>query len=324
MKNEDIEPASPTSLTQEQRRIVEQRAAEGIPRATLRARRADLTAFSEWCAERKLSALPAEPHTVAAYLQSMADSGFAWATIARRLSTIAQAHKSMGVSSPSTSFLVQQACVAIKRDITIAQTKARPITLVDLARWLPLLPDDPRGVRDAAMLMMGFAGALRRSEIASLLFGDIEKGDRGLLVTIRKSKTDQFGQGVLVGIERGQSATTCPVTRWAAWCALRDGAGVCPESSAFLSVRGNALTDQPISGATVNRAVKRLAQLGGANPEEYSAHSLRAGLITEATRARVPYDAIMKHTRHKSYEVFLGYVRRETLWEQNPTGLIGL
>ena len=129
--------------------------------------------------------------------------------------------------------------------------------------------------------------------------------------------------GLVKGIAWGRNALTCPVRRWAAWQEVWQPLN--PEAPAFLSVRGHThIPGQGISGQTVARAVKRLAKAGGENPDDFAGHSLRAGFITAAVQAGASADRIMAQTGHKSYEVMSRYIRRASVWEENPSGLIGL
>lgn len=275
--------------------------------ATKRAYRSDWVAFVGFCQGYGYEPLPTAPEVLAAYLSNMADA-FSWATIARRLSTISQAHKVKGVENPAEHPLVREVCRGIKRRLGVAGKQAKPLLPVDLARWLPLLGDGPTGIRDASILTMGLAGGFRRSELAALRVDDVEETERGLIVTVRRSKTDQAGEGLLKGIAFGRNAVTCPVERWRAW------RGIFPDEESAYGV----------SDKTVVRAVKRLVKLGGENPDDYSGHSLRAGFVTAAVQAGVPADVIMRQTGHKSHEVMNRYIRRASIWDENPSGLIGL
>ena len=294
--------------------------------ATKKAYGADWGHFMGFCASYGFTSMPATPEVLAAYLSNMADS-YAWATIARRLSTISQAHKLKGEENPAEHPLVREVCQGIRRRLGVSGRQVKPILPVDLARWLPLLPEgDFRTVRDAALLTMGLAGGFRRSELATLALSDVERHEQGLLVTVRRSKGDQEGEGLIKGLAWGRSEVTCPVRRWEAW---QDAVGSRyvrqSEDPAFLSInRGGGITDRPIHGQTVARAIKRLVALSGENPDEYSGHSLRSGFITAAVQAGARADRIMAQTGHKSYEVMARYIRQASVWEENPSGMIGL
>lgn len=296
--------------------------ADPVAANTKRAYRSDWRAFTSWCAEHGFDPLPAKPEAVAGYISNLADLELSWATIVRHLATIASAHHMAELPSPTDHPLVRVAYKSIQRELGVSQHRVKPLLPEQLARWLPLLPDGARGLRDAALLTMGVGGAFRRSELASLRIEDVEVVDQGLLVRLKRSKTDQEGAGRQVGIWFGSQAVTCPVRRWRAWLERRGDAE--PEEPAFTSVLGDQVTDRPIAGRTVARAVKRLVELGGEDPGDYSGHSLRAGFVTAADKAGVAEGDIMRQTGHKSRATLDRYVRPSTIWDKNASRSIGL
>jgi len=315
--------------------VIDEEMAESIIRnldasrspATVKAYRSDWQHFRLYCSEKGLPEIPADPHVVAAYISHLAESDFAWATISRRISTISKAHQAKGLPSPTTAVIVQEVTKGIRRRIGTATTKAKALLPVDLARWLPLLGEletPYRNARDASLLTLGLAGGFRRSELANLKRRDIEHHEKGLLITIRSSKTDQEGEGALVGIKHGRHDVTCPVRRWKQWsemvAEIHDPAG-----PAFFSIEfPDELTARPIAPKTVARTVKRIAKLGGAEEDLYSGHSLRVGFITAAVAAGAREDRIMAITRHRSHQTLAGYIQTASIWDDNPTGFMGL
>ncbi len=163
---------------------------------------------------------------------------------------------------------------------------------------------------------------MRRSEIAALQYADIEPVDEGLIVTIRSSKTDQTGQGELIGIPYGANPTTCPVRAYQAWLQHR---GSSPGPWVCRINRGDRLTIPlaGITGAAVNDIVQA-ACLAAGLPAGYSGHSLRAGFVTAAAEAGLPEWAIMTQSRHRSPTTMAGYIRRGSLFRENPAGGVGL
>lgn len=293
--------------------------------ATVRAYRSDWADYQSWCQAHGRSPLPASAETVAAYASQLAEAGRALSTIRRRVGTISKAHKVRDYPSPAAELLVREVLRGLRRRLGVSTHQARPLLPVDVARWLPLLEPGPRTTRDASLITLGLAGGFRRSELAELVVDDVQAHDRGLVVRVRRGKTDQEGRGRLVGIAFGRHDATCPVRRWRDWLAVADERGVDPADPAYLSITSAGTIDvMPITGRTVSRAVKRLVAAGGADPAGYSGHSLRSGFCTAAAQAGARQDAIMRQTGHRSVQVLTGYMRVASLWDDNPSSIIGL
>jgi integrase len=300
---------------------------------TLKAYRSDWREFESWARTVGLRALPATPDTVALYIADLAQMAKA-STIARRLTSIAEAHRAARQPSPVADPAVVAVWDGIRRVHGSAVENAEPIRVPLLARMIAALPrvpapEDPRSEpqltlgskRDKALLLVGFAGALRRSELAALDYEDLSWVDEGLVVTIRRSKTDQEGAGRRVGIPYGSKLETCPVRAADAWCQ----AARISEGRLFRPVnRGDHLSGRELSAAAINRIVQRAVARTGADPIPYSAHSLRAGLATAAAEAGVDERSIMAQTGHKSVTVARGYIREGSLFRNNPAAQVGL
>jgi integrase len=170
-------------------------------------------------------------------------------------------------------------------------------------------------------LLLGFAGAFRRSEIVALDVGDLVVRREGLVVTLRRSKTDQEGQGVVKGIPRGRHAPTCPVRAVGAWIAA---AGL-TEGPLFRPIdRHGTIRPQRLADFHVARLIKRLAVACGLDASQYSGHSLRAGLATAAAAVGVAERAIMRQTGHRSERMLRRYIRDGALFRENAAGKVGL
>ena len=272
-------------------------AASKSPR-TVRAYRTDLRDFEAWCAEHGRTSLPATPETVADYLADMASGGRKAATITRRLSAISQAHQMAGLESPTHAQIVRMTASGIRRQLGTAPRQARPILAAELRSMIEALPDDLRGLRDRALLLVGFAAGMRRGELVALDVGDVVEEPEGLAVTIRRSKTDQEGQGRVVGIVRGsRGPLTDPATAVREW---REAAGI-TEGPLFREVdRGGRVGATRLSDRAVARIVKKAAASVGIDPALASGHSLRSGLATSAAAAGAPERAIMATTGHRA------------------------
>ena len=268
-------------------------------------------------------ALPATPETVALYLVELAEVAKA-STIARRLSSISQAHRAAGHPSPTSSARVQAVSTGIRRVHGAGVDQAAPITVAILRRMLEVAPPGLAGTRDRALLLVGFAGALRRSEIVALEAENLQEVDEGLVVTVAKSKTDQEGAGRPIGIPYGSNLLTCPVRSLDAWMqAARISSG-----PVFLPVDRHGRLDPAqrgrLSPVAVNSLVKTYARRIGLDPDRYGAHSLRAGLATSAAEAGASERAIMNQTGHRSLPVMRGYIRSGTLFKENAAAQVGL
>jgi integrase len=291
-------------------------------RATIAAYAAGWRDFLSFCERRGAEPLPASDDTVAGYLAELADAGLKAATIARRLVVISQAHKAADLPSPTSSSLVRRTHAGIRRSIGTAQTAKAPALVHDLKRMLDVLPGSRVGLRDRALLLLGFAGAFRRSELVALDFADLELSQGGLAVTLRKSKTDQEGRARRLGIPYGSSEQTCPVRSVQTWLAsarITDGP-VFRSLDPFGRVQPRRLSDRAVA-----RIVKRHAAAVGLDPDRFAGHSLRAGLATSAAAGGASERAIMNQTGHRSTTMVRRYIREANLFAvDNAARLAGL
>ena len=287
---------------------------------TRRAYASDWDDFARWCQPYAFVPLPARPETVALYLTALADA-LKPSTLGRRLATISQVHQAAGHETPTTTAPVRLVWAGIRRAKGTGQQGKAPAITAEIGRMVDTLDERLLGVRDRALLLIGFAGAFRRSELVGLDVGDVHAGHDGLTILIRKSKTDQEGQGRKVGIPYGSHPHTCPVRAYLAWiekCGLTEGA-------LFRSVnRHGTLQAGRLSDRAVALIVKRAAEKAGLNPDKYAGHSLRAGLATSAAQAGVSERAIMAQTGHKSVMVARRYIRDGSLFRDNAAAQVGL
>ncbi|MEL7361277.1 MAG: site-specific integrase [Bacteroidota bacterium] len=305
---------------------------------TKRAYRADWADFTAWCQDRGLQALPATCEIVTLYIAALATPdddcpGLKPATLSRRLAAISQAHKLAGHESPAlrSKEPLHSVWAGIVRTQGVAPDRVAPALTPDVVAMVEALPtmSGPAGAwelttaakRDRALLLVGFAGALRRSELAGLTVTDVAFGAEGLRLRLRRSKTDQEGAGAVLGLHYGERPLTCPVRAlqdWIRHASIETG-------SVFRSVdRHGNVGDRALDAGSVARIVKRCAARAGLDPKAYSGHSLRAGFATQAARAGAHERAIMRHTRHKSERVLRMYIREGQLFDENPTDALGL
>ena len=287
---------------------------------TWRAYAADWRDFEGWCAAHGLASMPASPEAVALYLTALAERCKV-STLQRRIAAISQAHQAPQLESPTRSLAVRTVMAGIRRAKgTAQQGKAAAVT--DTIRALvSTLPSTLAGRRDRALLLVGFAAALRRSELVGLDVSDVAHTRDGLVVTIRRSKTDQQGQGRKIGIPPGANAATCPVQALKAWA---QAAGI-DEGPLFRPInRHGQLQPKRLSGYAVALVVKRTAKAAGLDPTAFAGHSLRAGLATSAAAAGVSERAIMAQTGHRSVAIARRYIREGSLFRENAAGAVGL
>jgi site-specific recombinase XerD len=283
--------------------------------STLRAYRSDWEHFVRWCQQHTLSALPATAETVALYLTALSATHRP-ATMTRRLTAITKAHQIAGHSSPAT---MQQPAVSetlkgIRRTLGTAQRAKAPLLTADVRRMIDGLPDTVAGCRDRALLLLGFAGGFRRSELAALDVEDVVTKDDGLVVKLRRSKTDPEGQGRDVGIPYGSNPSTCPVRAWHAW---KTAAGI-SQGALFRGIdRHGRLGAVRLHKDSIGLIVKRAAEAAGLDPALYAGHSLRAGLATQSYLNGAGELAIMRQTGHRSLAMVRRYIRDGSLFRDN-------
>jgi site-specific recombinase XerD len=298
---------------------------------TRRAYAADWRAFAAWCADAGLASLPAAPETVGLYLAAQADH-LKVGTLGRRLVAITAAHRAAGHQLDTRHVAIRETFAGIKRRYGTAQQGKAPAVVAELRRMVEGQPDTLAGTRNRAILLLGFAGAFRRSEIAGLAVEDLAFTADGLVVTLRRSKTDQEGAGRKVGIPYGSTPATCPVRAVRAWIEAAGLAGgalfreigtggriVAAYTDAAGRQRGERLSDKSIANI-----VKAAAKAAGLDPARYAGHSLRAGLATSAAAAGASERSIMAQTGHRSVGMVRRYIRSGELFRENAAATVGL
>lgn len=282
---------------------------------TRKAYLSDFKHFSDWCFSKGLQPIPATPDMVKDYIEEMADSGkFKAATIQRHISSISQAHEAAGLDSPTKTFLVRTTIKGIRNKLGTRQKQVQAATATIIKKFCDHLPDNLKGLRDRAILQVGFAGALRRSEIAALNVEDIEFHEEGFTIFIPKSKTDQSGDGSLIGIEYGEHPY-CPVRtlrQWLEQSGIKSGA-------IFRRMDKAGRILERITDKSIERVVKNAAERAGFNKNDFAGHSLRRGFITTAKRNGMDEYDIMQHTRHQSIATMRRYIDKSDVFKNNPT-----
>lgn len=277
--------------------------------------------WTQWADAHGARPLPADPAAVALWLAAMADSGAKPATVKARLAGVAASHRELGAGFDVRAREISAVVSGVRRSCGIAATKKAPVLTPDLRAMLETLPQSLAGARDRAIILIGFGAALRRSEIAALDAGDVTITAQGLQVLVRRSKTDQEGEGAVVAVHRGRDPRVCPVAALEAWLERSQIA----EGPLFRAVNGkaaNALRTQRLDPRSIALIVQRAAAAAGLDASAYGGHSLRAGLATAAALAGADLQSIMRQTRHKSVDVARGYVRISDMWRDNCTARV--
>lgn len=336
--------AEATSIAEllEQAQIFAERARAA---ATHRAYASDWADFAVWCEARHRAALPATPETIAAYISDLANQRrLKNTTIQRRLAAISQIHQLAGHPSPTKDGRVKEVWKGMRRSPD--RQRIREATAAELAilqRMVATL-EPPRGedpivsqrlqvirARDRALLLFGFTGGFRRSELVALDVEDISEDEHGLVALVRRSKNDPEGEGLEKVIPYGSSLATCPVRAWRAWLAVSQ----ISSGPAFRGVDrhgrvGTARTGRPgqpdgrLTSDAVSRIIKRCARQAGYDPERFSGHSLRAGFVTTAAERGATEAEIMEQTGHKTERMVRRYIRRGTRWSNPAAAKLGL
>jgi integrase len=260
---------------------------------------------------------------VALYIADRAGT-LASGTIARRLTSITKAHQAAGYTdSPATTrhFVVGETLKGIRRTIGTAEHGKAPLLSVDIRRIITARREDLLGLRDAALVLVGFAGGFRRSELAGIHICDLKFSSDGVVVSVRKSKTDQDGAGREVGLPFGISQDTCPVRSLRQWL---DKAGI-KEGPVFRSVgRYGHVSRRSLHKDSIGKLLKRAAGRAGLKVDELGGHSLRAGCVTQAAMNGVREFVIMKQTGHKTVATLRRYIRSGEIFRENAAAGLGI
>lgn len=295
--------------------------ASGKSKRTKKEYARDWRSFINWAIPNHFKPLPATPETIANYVVWLADHDKKVSTIERALVAISEAHKSAGHESPVYRGKVRETLKGVIRTLGADKTRKAALLVEDVISLVETQSkDNPIGIRNRALLLLGFAGAFRRSELVGINVSDVRFVKEGMEIHLRRSKTDQEGRGHRVGIPFGQKERTCPVKALKAWLAT---SGI-KEGAIFRGCSEKGKLGKRLDGKDVARIIKKTALVCGLDPSVYSGHSLRAGLATSAAKSGKAEHVIMKQTRHRSVAQLREYIRDAELFEQNAVKDIGL
>ena len=305
-------------------------ARDAISPATQAAYRRDWIAFATWCEEREVDPgmLPVDPVVVAAYLASLAKT-HGGSALRGRVAAIGYHHRRRGFAFLTSHPVIRETLSGIGRAHGKPVRPAAALTSVEVKRLIATCAEDLRGSRDRALLLVGFAGAFRRSELVGIDVLDLRFDTNGAVIHLPRSKGDQEGKGVDVTLPRMRNATTgaasdtCPVRALESWlrkAKIRRG-------PVFRAITAHGHLEAGLTARGVHVILRHratLAKLTVHESERLSPHGLRAGLITEAYLAGAPDEQVAAHTRHGDLGTMRGYRRRARITTDNPARLVDL
>ena len=290
---------------------------------TVRAYKSDFKDFDLFCIQNGFKTLPSEPKIVSLYLTHLSTKNIKLSTIKRRLVSIGVIHKMKGHYLDTKHPIIIENLMGIKRRKGIVQKGKKPILINDLKKIVDVINQqqiaDIKKLRDKSIILIGFSGGFRRNEIVSLDIEDLDFVFEGLKITVKRSKTDQFGEGMTKGLPYFENKIYCPVTtlqRWLNVSKIKKG----PLFRRFS--KGSKLTNSRLTDQTVALIIKQYLNFTNINSSNYSGHSLRSGFATSAAEAGAEERSIMAMTGHKSTEMVRRYIKEANLFKNNALNKI--
>lgn len=290
---------------------------QGRAPGTRRTYGANWERFRVWAVEAGLPHLPAPPETICLYAAHLAREGLRPCSIQLALTAIAWKHKQQGMDNPTGDQLVHAVVAGIKRALGTKKQHKQALIAALVRQMVEPIACDHHIVhhRDHALLLLGFSGAFRRSEVCTLEVSDLRFVPQGLEVTLRRSKTDQRGKGTVKAIPFASDKDFCPVRSLQRWLW---SAGI-ESGPIFRRIdRWGFIGTKALEPGTLARIIKKHALAAGLDPAQFSGHSLRSGWITSAHELGKGLQATMEHAGHTSLQQHMEYVQRVNLWKNNP------
>ncbi len=285
---------------------------------TVRAYRSDFNDFGLFCAKNGFKSLPSDPKVVSLYLTYLSSNNIKISTLKRRLVSIGVIHKLKGHYLDTKHPSIIENIMGIKRRKGSVQKSKKPILINDLKKLINVIDsfdiDEIRKFRDRTIILIGFSGGFRRNEIVSLDYEDLDLVTEGVKINLRRSKTDQFGEGLVKALPYFDNSQYCPVLSVKKWIELSNiNSG--PLFRRFQ--KGSNLTENRLTDQTVALLIKKYLKLTGIDNKNYSGHSLRSGFATSAAESGVEERNIMAMTGHKSTEMVRRYIKEANLFKNN-------
>ena len=290
---------------------------------TVRAYKSDFDDFRLFCAQNGFKALPSEPKIVSLYLTHLSTKNIKMSTLKRRLVSIGVIHRLKGQYLDTKHPSIIENIMGIKRRKGSIQKGKKPLLINDLKQIINVIDKDKeeeiKKFRDRSILLIGFSGGFRRNEIISLDYDDLDFVTEGLKINLKRSKTDQFGEGSVKGLPYFDNSQYCPVISLKKWIEVSNiGSG--PLFRRFS--KGSKLTDNRLTDQTVALLIKKYLKLAGIESKNYSGHSLRSGFATSAAESGADERSIMAMTGHKSTEMVRRYIKEANLFKNNALNKI--
>ena len=292
---------------------------------TIRAYKSDFNDFGLFCAQNGFKSLPSEAKIISLYLTQLSTKEVKISTIKRRLVSIGVIHRLKGHYLDTKHPLIVENLMGIKRRKGSIQNGKKPLLINNLKRLINVIDQQKKEqikiLRDRTIILIGFSGGFRRNEIVSLDYDDLDFVEEGLKINIKRSKTDQFGEGSIKGLPYFDNSQYCPVVSLKNWI---DIAKINSGSLFRRFSKGSRLTEKRLTDQTVALLIKEYLQLAGIDNKNYSGHSLRSGFATSAAESGAEERSIMAMTGHKSSEMVRRYIKEANLFKNNALNKIKL
>ena len=292
---------------------------------TIRAYKSDFNDFGLFCAKNGFKSLPSEPKIISLYLTHLSTKDVKMSTLRRRLVSIGVIHKLKGHYLDTKHPSIIENMMGIKRRKGSIQKGKKPILINNLKRIINVIDEQKineiKKLRDRSIILIGFSGGFRRNEIVSLDYDDLDFVEEGVKINLKRSKTDQFGEGSLKALPYFDSNQYCPVVSLKKWTQISK------ISSGALFRRFNKglkLSEKRLTDQTVALLIKEYLKLAGIDNKNYSGHSLRSGFATSAAESGVEERSIMAMTGHKSTEMVRRYIKEANLFKNNALNKINI
>jgi site-specific recombinase XerD len=285
---------------------------------TLRAYKSDFNDFGLFCAQNGFKSLPSEPKIVSLYLTYLSTKGSKISTLKRRLVSIGVIHKLKGHYLDMKHPSIIENIMGIKRRKGSSQKRKKPILISTLKKIINVIDEqnkeEIKKFRDRSIILIGFSGGFRRNEIVTLDHDDLDFVPEGIKINLRRSKTDQFGEGFTKALPYFDNSQYCPVVSLKKWIEISK-----IKSGAVFRrfCRGSRLSENRLTDQTVALLIKEYLKLTGIDSKNYSGHSLRSGFATSAAESGVEERSIMAMTGHKSTEMVRRYIKEANLFKNN-------
>ena len=292
---------------------------------TVRAYKSDFDDFGLFCAQNGFKSLPSDPKVVSLYLTYLSTKDVKMSTLKRRLVSIGVIHKLKGHYLDTKHPSIIENMMGIKRRKGSIQKGKKPLLINNLKILINVIDkeknEEIKKLRDRSIILIGFSGGFRRNEIVSLDYDDLEFVQEGLKISLKKSKTDQFGEGSVKGLPYFENSKYCPVISIKKWIEISK-----ISSGAIFRrfIKGSKLSHNRLTDQSVALLIKHYLKLAGIESKNYSGHSLRSGFATSAAESGAEERSIMTMTGHKSSEMVRRYIKEANLFKNNALNKINI